>query len=98
MDNSYLSIPNNVAALKHSMISIILFVTMLFFFYLNTDDETFFWGNPREIGSLIEVNGETFYASYTVGLHFMTLEELRRRDLLKGGDAIFSFTMQGWCP
>ncbi|XP_062395703.1 meprin A subunit beta-like [Sardina pilchardus] len=60
------------------------------------NDKDFYWGNPREVGSLIEQDGETFFASYTVGiLYFMTLEDLRKRDFLKGGDAIFSFTMQG---
>lgn len=66
-------------------------------FLFNTDEDEFFWGNPQEIGSLTEVSGETFYASNAVGIRFMTLEDLQKRDFLKGGDAIFSFTMQGWC-
>ncbi|XP_062395704.1 meprin A subunit beta-like [Sardina pilchardus] len=55
-----------------------------------------FWGNPREVGSLTQVSDETFYASSGIGQGtFMTLEDLQKRDFLKGGDAILFFTMQG---
>ncbi|XP_063056025.1 meprin A subunit beta-like [Engraulis encrasicolus] len=57
------------------------------------------WDNPREVGTLTEVNGETFYASYAVGRStFMTLDDLRKRDFLKGGDAVISFFMQDIRP
>ncbi|XP_041962060.1 meprin A subunit beta-like isoform X1 [Alosa sapidissima] len=59
----------------------------------------FYWGNPREVGSLFEEGGETFFASNLYGIRiFMTMEDLRKRDFLKGGDAIFSFTMQDLRP
>lgn len=64
---------------------------------LNTGGK-FVWGNPREVGSLITVGGETFNASIAWGWgYFMTAEDLQKRDFLKGGNAIFVFTMQGGC-
>lgn len=68
----------------------------MFFSFLKADGGNLFWGNPQEVGTLTQVGDEIFYASAGIGQGiFMTLEDFRKRDFLKGDDAILFFTMQG---
>ena len=82
--------PNKITTFKLFIITSV--AVILFCFVLNPG------GSPREEGKLVTVGGETFYASGGWGwTKFMTLKDLQKRDFLKGGDAIFVFTMQGGC-
>uniref|UniRef100_A0A3B3X1T1 Metalloendopeptidase n=1 Tax=Poecilia mexicana TaxID=48701 RepID=A0A3B3X1T1_9TELE len=55
------------------------------------------WDNPRETGTaLFYENGELVYGGLLYGYgNFATLEELRSREVLKGGSAIFMFNFEG---
>uniref|UniRef100_A0A3B3X1W0 Metalloendopeptidase n=1 Tax=Poecilia mexicana TaxID=48701 RepID=A0A3B3X1W0_9TELE len=55
------------------------------------------WDNPRETGTaLFYENGELVYGGLFYGYgNFATLEELRSREVLKGGSAIFMFNFEG---
>uniref|UniRef100_A0A3P9PLU8 Metalloendopeptidase n=1 Tax=Poecilia reticulata TaxID=8081 RepID=A0A3P9PLU8_POERE len=58
---------------------------------------TIVWDNPRETGAaLFYENGELVYGGLLYGYgKFATLEELRSREVLKGGSAIFMFNFEG---
>ncbi|XP_060906216.1 meprin A subunit beta-like isoform X2 [Labrus mixtus] len=54
------------------------------------------WGNPRLHGtSFVDGNNETIYTGPLLGrTYFADLEELKTRQFLKGGSAVFTFTFQ----
>ncbi|XP_014842293.1 PREDICTED: meprin A subunit beta-like [Poecilia mexicana] len=58
------------------------------------------WDNPRETGTaLFYENGELVYGGLLYGYgNFATLEELRSREVLKGGSAIFMFNFEDLNP
>ncbi|TKS82334.1 Meprin A subunit beta [Collichthys lucidus] len=52
--------------------------------------------NPRILGEHIKSNGESLYVNPSYGMKtFLTLEQIRSRDYLKGGTAVFLFSMRG---
>ncbi|XP_051261226.1 meprin A subunit beta isoform X2 [Dicentrarchus labrax] len=63
-------------------------------------DGTFLWDNPREIGTpYVDENNETIYAGPLIGrTFFATAEELKVRDFLKGGSAVFVFRFEDLTP
>ncbi|CAI5663612.1 unnamed protein product [Oreochromis niloticus] len=54
------------------------------------------WGKPREVGSpIVDENNETIYVNTLSGRNnFASLEDIKSRDYLKGGSAIFIFSLQ----
>lgn len=52
--------------------------------------------NPGTVGRRIRSNEETLYVNRAYGLNwFLPLERMRRRDFLKGGTAVFLFSLEG---
>lgn len=52
--------------------------------------------NPRKVGKLNNMNGEAVYANSAMGYNtFISPKRFGLRDFVKGGTAIFLFTMQG---
>ncbi|XP_062279112.1 meprin A subunit beta-like [Scomber scombrus] len=64
------------------------------------DDGTYVWDDPRKNGTqFVNENNETVFASYKIGQgYFATLEQIKSRDFLKGGSAIFVFDFQDLTP
>uniref|UniRef100_A0A3B4U5X4 Metalloendopeptidase n=1 Tax=Seriola dumerili TaxID=41447 RepID=A0A3B4U5X4_SERDU len=64
---------------------------------LVSSDGTYLWDNPREIGKTVLVeNNEKVFAGPLIGRSYFThLREMKSRDFLKGGSAIFVFSFQG---
>uniref|UniRef100_A0A3Q2VU81 Metalloendopeptidase n=1 Tax=Haplochromis burtoni TaxID=8153 RepID=A0A3Q2VU81_HAPBU len=56
-----------------------------------------FWGKPRDVGiQIVDENNELIYANNLYGrYYFASLEDIKSRDYLKGGSAIFIFSAQG---
>ncbi|XP_035991089.1 meprin A subunit beta isoform X3 [Fundulus heteroclitus] len=65
-----------------------------------TSDGTPYWTNPRETGRLnIDEKQGLIYEGPLIGIHtFASLEEMKFRDFLKGGSAIFIFNFQDLTP
>ncbi|XP_027142006.1 meprin A subunit beta isoform X2 [Larimichthys crocea] len=62
---------------------------------LSTDPSFFAFENPRILGKHIESNGESLYVNPSFGMKtFLSLEQIRSRDYLKGGTAVFFFSMR----
>lgn len=60
----------------------------------------FHWDNPRDVGTLISDSDGTakYYRGPGAGTPvYLTQARARSRDFIKGGDAIFLLTMEGWC-
>uniref|UniRef100_A0A3Q4HJN8 Metalloendopeptidase n=1 Tax=Neolamprologus brichardi TaxID=32507 RepID=A0A3Q4HJN8_NEOBR len=55
------------------------------------------WGKPRDVGTqIVDENNETIYVNNLYGRYnFASLEDIKSRDYLKGGSAIFIFSVQG---
>ncbi|KAI3361202.1 hypothetical protein L3Q82_013394, partial [Scortum barcoo] len=52
--------------------------------------------NPRKVGRRIRSHGETLYVNPAIGKRsFLSLEQIRSRDFLKGGAAVFLLSMTG---
>ncbi|KAK2844829.1 hypothetical protein Q5P01_011488 [Channa striata] len=59
----------------------------------------YYWDNPRKIGTSYVENNETIFAGFLLGTApFATLQEMKSRDYLKGGSAIFAFSFQDLTP
>ncbi|GAA6220350.1 meprin A subunit beta-like isoform X1 [Lates japonicus] len=60
----------------------------------------FYWDDPRKIGtSFVDENNQTVYAGPLLGrVYFASFEEIKSRDFLKGGSAIFAFSFQDLTP
>ncbi|KAM9851531.1 meprin A subunit beta-like [Aulostomus maculatus] len=60
----------------------------------------YIWENPRKNGSaFIDENNQVAYAGPWAGIkYFVSLEQLRTRDFLKGGSVIFNFNFQDITP
>lgn len=58
---------------------------------------TFRWGNPCDVGTrFVDENNETICAGSTIGRNFFTdVEEMRSRQFIKGGSAVFVFSFHG---
>ncbi|XP_041650196.1 meprin A subunit beta-like [Cheilinus undulatus] len=58
------------------------------------------WGNPREGGTpFVDENNETIYKGDPLGVDFFALlEDMRPREYLKGGSAVFAFSFQDLTP
>ncbi|XP_071325719.1 meprin A subunit beta-like isoform X5 [Trachinotus anak] len=63
-------------------------------------DGNYIWDNPCKIGTtFLDEKNETGCAGPLLGkLHFTTLTEMKSRDFLKGGSAIFVFSFQDLTP
>ncbi|KAF3692145.1 Meprin A subunit beta [Channa argus] len=56
----------------------------------------YYWDNPRKIGTQYVENNETIFAGFLLGTApFATLQDMKSRDYLKGGSAVFVFSFQG---
>lgn len=55
------------------------------------------WDNPRKFGfQYLDENNELNYAGPSLGkLFFASLEEMKYKDFLKGGSAVFVFSFEG---
>ncbi|CAJ1062651.1 meprin A subunit beta-like [Xyrichtys novacula] len=58
------------------------------------------WGDPSEVGTpSVNENNETTYAGPLLGrYYFADFEDIKSRQYLKGGSAVFSFTFQDLTP
>uniref|UniRef100_A0A3Q3L718 Metalloendopeptidase n=1 Tax=Mastacembelus armatus TaxID=205130 RepID=A0A3Q3L718_9TELE len=57
---------------------------------LTTDPSSSGFDDPRTVGELTRTNGESFYANSIYGIgSFLSLEEMKNQDFLKGGNAVF---------
>ncbi|XP_056237519.1 meprin A subunit beta-like [Seriola aureovittata] len=67
---------------------------------LVSSDGTYRWDNPREIGkTVLDENNEKVFAGPLIGrTYFTSLKEMKSRDFLKGGSAIFVFSFQDLTP
>ncbi|XP_037641929.1 meprin A subunit beta-like isoform X2 [Sebastes umbrosus] len=63
-------------------------------------DGSYLWGNPRDGGNTyVGANDETIYEGPLLGRsYFSNLEEMKSRDFLKGGNAVFVFNFQDITP
>ncbi|XP_040900540.1 meprin A subunit beta-like isoform X2 [Toxotes jaculatrix] len=61
---------------------------------LTTDPSSTAFDNPRKMGRLITRNGESTYVNPFYGVKsFLSLEQIRSRDFLKGNTAVFLFSV-----
>ncbi|XP_067365587.1 meprin A subunit beta-like isoform X1 [Channa argus] len=59
----------------------------------------YYWDNPRKIGTQYVENNETIFAGFLLGTApFATLQDMKSRDYLKGGSAVFVFSFQDLTP
>ncbi|XP_067456281.1 meprin A subunit beta-like [Thunnus thynnus] len=62
---------------------------------LTTDPSNTTFDNPRTVGRRIRMNEESVYVNPAYGLKsFLSLEQVRSQDFLKGGTAVFLFSMK----
>ncbi|KAM7383200.1 hypothetical protein PAMP_002871 [Pampus punctatissimus] len=62
----------------------------------SNDDGTYIWDDPRKNGIEIVDGNETFFGSSLIGREsFAVLTDVKLRDFLKGGSAVFVFSFQG---
>ncbi|KAM3614726.1 uncharacterized protein V6R79_018509 [Siganus canaliculatus] len=62
---------------------------------LTTDPSFVIFDNPEKVGMTANINGESLYVNVAYGMgSFLSLEQIKSRDFLKGGNAVFllSFT------
>ncbi|XP_034553585.1 meprin A subunit beta-like [Notolabrus celidotus] len=63
-------------------------------FTMTTDPTYTAFDDPGIVGRPMRSNGETLYVNPAYGLKsFLSLEQIRRRDFLKGGTAVFLFSL-----
>lgn len=64
-------------------------------FYLLSGN--YYWDNPRKVGtSYTDENNVTMYEGPAMGItYFASFEEMKYKDFLKGGSAIFAFRFEG---
>uniref|UniRef100_A0A3Q3L755 Metalloendopeptidase n=1 Tax=Mastacembelus armatus TaxID=205130 RepID=A0A3Q3L755_9TELE len=63
---------------------------------LTTDPSSSGFDDPRTVGELTRTNGESFYANSIYGIgSFLSLEEMKNQDFLKGGNAVFLISITG---
>ncbi|XP_040900538.1 meprin A subunit beta-like [Toxotes jaculatrix] len=69
-------------------------------FTTNPDLNPSYWSNPRETGtSFIDEKNQTVFAGPLIGtFNLGTLEEMKSRDFLKGGSAVYVFSFQDLTP
>nr|XP_046256758.1 meprin A subunit beta-like isoform X2 [Scatophagus argus] len=61
---------------------------------LTTSPSSTAFDNPRFVGRLTRSNGESLYVNPAYGMiSFLSLEQIRSRDFLKGGTAVFLFSL-----
>ncbi|XP_070690986.1 meprin A subunit beta-like [Pempheris klunzingeri] len=67
---------------------------------VSSSDGSYLWDNPRTVGTpFVDENNETIFAGPLLGRsYFATLEDMKSRDFLKGGSAVFVFSFQDLTP
>ncbi|KAM7421205.1 hypothetical protein PAMA_015386 [Pampus argenteus] len=64
-----------------------------------SNDGILTWDDPRKDGTEFVVGNETFFGGSLIGQsNFANLEDVKMRDFLKGGNAVFVFSFQDLTP
>ncbi|XP_072317420.1 meprin A subunit beta-like [Eucyclogobius newberryi] len=65
-----------------------------------TSDGANVWDNPQKVGwKVVDENGQTVYGGPLIGsINFASLDDIKQRDFIKGGSAVFAFSFQDITP